>query len=171
MRTLYLLRHAKSSWDDPALDDHDRPLNARGRRAAGAMGSHLERADAAPSLVLCSSARRARETLSLVLPHLRGECDVTIERALYLASLQELLDRLRAVDGQHHGVLAIGHNPSLHELACALAGSGGADELAALRRKFPTAALAVLEFELENWRDLAPGVGRLGAFTAPRELS
>jgi phosphohistidine phosphatase len=160
-RQVLLLRHAKSSWDDPALSDHDRPLAPRGRRAAGLIGSHLRDQDLAIALVLCSSARRTRETLELVEPG--GE--VRIEDELYGASADQLLDRLRRVPEQAGAVLLVGHNPAIGELAVSL--SGNSPQLAG--RKFPTAALATFAVE-ESWSSLGPATARLRSFVTPREL-
>jgi phosphohistidine phosphatase len=163
--TLLLLRHAKSGWDDPELSDHERPLNERGRRAAPAMGRRLRAAGLEPDLVLCSSAQRARETWALVAPQLAGRPKVLFEDGLYLCGGDALLARLRRLN-REQAVLAVAHNPDLHELAAALAGGGPPAELRALATKFPTGALAALEFPA--WRELAPGAARLILFATPR---
>jgi phosphohistidine phosphatase len=160
-KRLLLLRHAKSSWDDPALADHDRPLAARGRTAAQLIGAHLRRERIPVSLVLCSSARRARETLELVDPP--GE--MQIEAELYGASRDQLLERVRQLPETSDSVMLIGHNPAIQELAACLAGDGG--EL--VEQKFPTGALATLTFA-GPWRALRPGGAELAAFVRPREL-
>jgi phosphohistidine phosphatase len=160
-KRLLLLRHAKSSWDDPALADHDRPLAPRGRKAATLIGEHLNDNEIGVSLVLCSSARRARETLELVQP----PGDVSIERGLYGASAEELLKRVREVPDEHHAVMLIGHNPAIEELAVGLAGPG-ADLIG---DKFPTGALATLSLS-GRWCELAPGRVELESFVRPREL-
>ena len=160
-KRLFLLRHAKSSWSDPSLEDHDRPLAPRGRKAGKLIRAHLRREQIRVGLVLCSSARRARETLELVAPP--GE--VQIERGLYGASADELLGRLRLVPEEVDAVMLIGHEPALSQLAIRLV--GGASELAA--RKFPTAALATLTFT-GPWGTLAPEQAALAAFITPREL-
>ena len=170
MKTLYLLRHAKSDWGSPGLDDHDRPLAARGERAAAVMGVHFAQQQYQPSLVLCSSARRTRQTLEALLPHLPGQPELAVEERIYLASSGQLLARLQEVDDGQSGVLLIGHNPGIAELAQTLAGSGERASLRRLAARFPTAASAVCEFDLEHWRDLAPGSGRLLAYTTPKDL-
>jgi phosphohistidine phosphatase len=159
---LLLLRHAKSSWDDPTLDDHDRPLAPRGRKAAGLIAAYLRDNHVDVSLVLCSTAQRARETLELVQPP--GQ--VLIERELYGASADGLLARLRRVLDDQRTVMLIGHNPAIEDLAVGLAGSGA--EL--IGDKFPTGALATLSFN-GRWRDLAPGGVELKSFVRPRELA
>lgn len=165
MPALLLLRHAKSAWDDPALSDHERPLNERGRRAAPAMGRRIRAAGLAPDLVLCSSARRARETWALVAPELGCAPKLLVEDGLYLCGPEALLARLRRLR-RERTVLLVAHNPDLHELAAALAGDGPPADLRALAAKFPTGALAVLE--LPAWRELAPGAARLTLFATPR---
>jgi phosphohistidine phosphatase len=165
MKRLLLLRHAKSSWDDPSLPDHDRPLAPRGRRAVQRIAEHLRSEGVRPDLVLCSSSRRTRETLQgLELAFDRTE--VRLEHGLYAASDLALLARVRKVP-EHIGSLAlIGHNPGLQDLALEL---GGGRELARLRDKFPTGALATFEFD-GLWRELGPGRARLVAFVVPKDL-
>ncbi len=160
-KRLLLLRHAKSSWDYPELVDRDRPLADRGRRASKTIRAHLRQEQPHISLVLCSSARRARETVKLVRPS--GE--IAIEPGLYGASAEELLEHVRQVAEEHDVVMLVGHNPALEDLAISLA-----DDASALAgRKFPTAALATLTFT-GAWLELAPGRARLESFVTPKEL-
>lgn len=168
MKHLFLLRHAKSSWDDPGLADHDRPLAPRGNRAAKVIAEHLREERIAPELVLCSSSRRTRETLDRIAPALGDEVRVEVERELYAASADRLLERLRAVDDDVESVMLIGHNPGLEQLALSLAGDG--EKLADVRRKYPTAALATLEFD-GRWSELEPGTARLMEFVKPKQLA
>jgi phosphohistidine phosphatase len=168
MKTLFLLRHAKSSWDDPGLADHDRPLAPRGKRAAKVIAEHLREERIAPDLVLCSSSQRTRETLERIAPALGGDVAVEIERELYAASADRLLERLRAVDDDVESVMLIGHNPGIEQLALSLAGDG--EKLADVRRKYPTAALATLELE-GRWSELEPGTARLADFVKPKQLA
>jgi phosphohistidine phosphatase len=170
MKTVYLLRHAKSDWGSPGLDDHDRPLAPRGERAAALMGVHFAQEQYQPTLVLCSSALRTRQTLDLLLPHLPAQPEILIEERIYLASGGRLLSRVQEVDDGASGVLLIGHNPGIAELARTLAGSGERGALRRLATRFPTAAAAVCEFDLDRWRDLAPGSGRLLSFRTPKDL-
>jgi phosphohistidine phosphatase len=168
--SLFLLRHAKSAWDDPALGDHDRPLNKRGRAAAEAMGAWMARQGIRPDLVLCSTALRARQTLDRVLPHLGG-ARAAYEDELYLASSARLIARLRQVPVGADGVLLVGHEPGIGQLAVALSGPGSAFEDAALMRaKFPTGALAWITFEAKAWRGIGRGLGVLKKFIYPRML-
>jgi phosphohistidine phosphatase len=141
MHLLHLLRHAKSSWKEE-VEDRERGLNRRGREAARRVGKHLAASVSAVDLVLCSSARRTRETLELVLAELAARPDTVIEDELYAASKQELMDRLRLLAEGIGDVLLIGHNPGLHELAVALADPNSAGYAALASGKFPTAARA-----------------------------
>jgi phosphohistidine phosphatase len=162
---LLLLRHAKSSWDDPALADHDRPLAPRGIRAAKLIGARL-RADQTPvDLVLCSSARRARETVELVAVGGAG-VNVEIDEGLYGASAADLLERVRGLADDIDAVMLVGHNPAMHDLAVELLGHGVGEQVVG---KFPTGALATLSFT-GSWRTLAPGRAELAAFVRPRDL-
>jgi phosphohistidine phosphatase len=163
MPTLYLLRHAKSSWDDPSLPDHDRPLARRGERAAAAMGEHLHSEGIAPRLVLCSTALRARQTLERLL--LASE--VRLERGLYGASETDLLLFLRGLPADLESAMMIGHNPAMQELALTLAAEG--PELSRLHSKYPTGALLTLEFE-GGWDALGPHSALLVAFVRPKDL-
>ena len=163
MKRLFLLRHAKSSWDDADLADRDRPLAPRGRRAAGVMARHLRDEEISPSLVLCSPARRTRETLEAVDPS--GE--VRIEDELYGASEAELLERLRRVPEAIESVMLIGHNPAIQALALGLASRG--ERLEDVERKFPTGALATLTVP-GAWTELGPDSAELAAFVKPKEL-
>lgn len=168
MRRLWLLRHAKSSWEDAGLDDHDRPLAARGRDAAARQARFLAREGIRPSLVVCSSALRARETLAIVLPSLGTDLTVRIDPAGYTFDADRLLALVRGLPDQHPEVMVIGHNPAFEELATVLAREG--DGLEALREKYPTAGLAGLVFEAGRWSDVGPAGGRLETFVVPRDL-
>jgi phosphohistidine phosphatase len=160
---LYLLRHAKSSWKDPALADHDRPLNSRGRRAAKAIGRHMRDQGIEPELVLCSPATRARETLERIGPVGHG---AHIEPELYGAGVGALLARLHEVPAAVPSVMVIGHNPGLQDLALFLSRWGpGVREPEA---KFPTAGLATLA--VPGWSTLDRGTAELIDFVRPRDL-
>lgn len=171
MRTLILLRHAKSSWDDPGLSDHERPLNRRGTRDAPRMGDVLAGEGLLPDLVLCSDAVRARGTLALVLSRLPdARPRVVYAPELYLADPAMLLRRIAQVEAGVQRLLVVGHNPGLHALALGLTGSGSTKALAMLAAKLPTAGLVVIDFEAASWAGVEPGHGRLRLFTAPKLL-
>ena len=168
-RILYLLRHAKSSWSDDRLDDHDRPLATRGKDSVVRLRHHLAATGIAPDLVLCSSTRRTMMTLEGIADALPATTTVLVEAGLYGAPSGELLRRLHDVSDDAASVMLIGHNPGMEALAALLIADG--DE--ALRRrvaeKFPTGALATLAFD-GDWSDLAPADAKLVAFVVPREL-
>ena len=170
MRTLYLLRHAKSSWADPSLADHDRPLNGRGRRAAPLMGAYLREGGHRPDLVLCSTAARTRETLAAVMEELDVEPEIDWDGDLYLAAPQQLLDLVRAVPDTVESVLMVAHNPGTAILAHVLCADGDAAELDLMRTKFSTAALAIIDLEVDRWEEVRSDCGRLRSFTRPRDL-
>jgi phosphohistidine phosphatase len=167
VNVLYLLRHAKSSWDTPGLDDHDRPLAARGTKAAAVVASEIARRRISVDLVLCSSAIRARQTLEAVLPALTGPLDIRIGPELYTAGAGDLLGRLRGLDEDTGRVLVVGHNPTLEELTDLLAGDGEPRALEQLRQKFPTAAFATLTTG-RPWGDLGAGAAYLESLFLPR---
>ena len=168
MRTLYLLRHAKSARDDPTLVDHDRPLAARGVRDTGAVAEHMRQRGIAPDVVLCSSSRRTRETLDLLGDAISTASQVHVEDGLYAASADVLLHRLRALPDASERVLVIGHNPGLQRLAVNLSISG--EQLSQMKEKFPTAALATLDAPIDTWSDLDAAGARLIGFVRPRDL-
>jgi phosphohistidine phosphatase len=168
MRTLHLLRHAKSSWDDDSLADHERPLSPRGVRDAKRIGKHLGTLPAPPDLVLCSSAVRTRQTLDLIRSSL-GDATVHVEEGLYGASVGELLERLRGLPEAARSALVIGHNPGIQDLALDLAATGPL--LEAVSVKFPTCALATLDLGDRTWSSVNPGDAELVGFTIPRNLS
>ena len=170
MPRLMLLRHAKSSWAEAAPDDFDRPLNRRGRRAAAAMGAHMASCGLIPRRILCSPAVRARETLNGVLSTLPTAPDVRFVSALYAASETGYLTAIRAHADDAESLLIIGHNPAIEDTALQLAGNRTAPAYAAMREKFPTAALAVLDFE-GDWRALRAQAAHLAAFVRPRDLA
>jgi phosphohistidine phosphatase len=165
MKRLYLLRHAKSSWEDRGLEDHDRPLSPRGRRTTKLVAKYLGRERIAPALVLCSPARRTRETLDGIVAALGDDVSVRVEPELYGASDRVLLERLRAIPDAVPSAMLIGHNPAIQALALSLASSGG--ELASVERKYPTGALATLTFG-GSWRELE--TAELVGFVRPRDL-
>ncbi len=161
VKRVWLLRHAKSSWDEPGLADHDRPLAPRGRKAAKRIARWASANDVRPNLVLCSTARRARATLDLISGGL-GSPVVKIEDGLYHASAGDLVERLRIVPDDFGDVLVIGHNPGLHDLACVLAPPGP--------DAFPTGALVELRLAIETWQDVKPGCALLEELVLPRSL-
>ena len=168
MKSLYLLRHAKSSWDDPSLPDHDRPLTHRGQRAARKLADHVRRTGIAPALVLCSSARRATETLDSIMPAFEPTPEVRVEEDLYRAATEELVHRLHQIPATVHSVMLIGHNPSIQSAALVLA-RDDATSTAPLRNGMATGAMATLELD-GDWTTAAAGTARLVAFVVPRDL-
>ena len=168
MHQLLLLRHAKSSWDDPKLSDRDRPLNKRGRRAVAAMRQAMQDLGLSPDLILVSTARRTQETLAALEPWDETPLIEPLE-SLYLASARQLLDILRGTNETVRSVMLIGHNPGMHELAVSLAGSLESEQTHRLREGFPTAALA--EFAIGGtWEALGTSGGRLMRYLIPRDL-
>ncbi|MCC7274992.1 MAG: histidine phosphatase family protein [Alphaproteobacteria bacterium] len=167
-RTLVLLRHAKSSWNDGAADDFDRPLAPRGREAARRLAADLC-ALVRPDLILCSTARRTRETLEPILAACSHDVQVRFERSLYLADAGSLLGVVRGLPATAGTALLVGHNPGMHELAAMLAGAGDPELRRRLEGKFPTGAMAIIEIA-GPWSKAVAGAGRLVAYRTPREL-
>lgn len=172
MPTLFVLRHAKSSWNNSLMSDHERPLAPRGVRAAELLATHIAALEGPPALVLCSSARRAQETLEPVRERLPAGTEVTVEDDLYGASALEIVARLQQVPDGTPSVMVVGHNPGLEDLVVGLAAdSGGERELVErVRAKFPTGAFATLGFD-GSWKELRRGAARLEAFVVPADLA
>ena len=163
MKTLLVLRHAKSSWNDPSVDDHDRPLNARGTRDGPRMGLHIRKLQLAPDVIISSDAVRARVTAAAVAEALGFAEEIRLERRLYLASPADIVAVVRSVPAPATTAMIVGHNPGFEQLVERL--TGEANEL-------PTAALAQIALPIERWRDLKVSTrGKLIGLWRPRELS
>jgi phosphohistidine phosphatase len=168
-RTLYLLRHAKSSWDDAGLADHDRPLAPRGLGAVKKLAAHVREEGIAPDLVLCSTAARTRATIDPLRSAL-GDPEIRYLPELYAAWDDTLLGIVRGVEPELSSLLLVGHNPGMHSLAVRLAGSGDRDLRGRLEEKLPTGALVTLTFRADWWATVGPGSGKLTGYVVPREL-
>ncbi len=169
MKTLYVLRHAKSSWASPDLADRDRPLAERGERDLKRLAGHIDRAGIRPEVVLCSPARRTRATFDGVRRAL-GQAQVRQDDALYGASGPDVLDLLRGLPARVDSVMVIGHNPGLEDLVELLADAGDDAAMQQLQSKFPTGALATLDLDVADWLSLAPRHGYLRQLVIPKEL-
>lgn len=166
-RRLVVLRHAKSAWPE-GVPDHDRPLGPRGLRDAPAAGRALAAADCVPDLALCSTAERARATWELAAAQWDTPPPVRHDPRLYGADVPDLLDVVRDTPDEVATLLLVGHNPGLEELVLELAGEDLDDALDAVRAKFPTSAIAVLDWHGHSWKALTPGAALLTAMTVPR---
>jgi len=169
---LLLLRHAKSSWKDGGLDDHERPLNRRGRSAATAMGRYLLEERLLPDLALVSSARRTQESWARLTAAWPAPPPVKVLRGLYLAPPSHLLAQIRRVPATARTLLVLGHNPGLESLARQLAGpKSGAAARGELQEKFPTGALALFDCAIDGWEALRPRGASLLRLVTPRTLT
>jgi phosphohistidine phosphatase len=163
VKTLLVLRHAKSSWSEPARDDHERPLNPRGRRDAPRMGELVREYGLIPDLVISSDAVRARETAEAMAEAAGYPGEILLDPSLYLASPADILARLRAVPENAGTVLIVGHNPGLEQLVEHLTGIG---------QDMPTAALAQIALPIDRWHDLDSSTpGTLVDTWRPKELT
>jgi phosphohistidine phosphatase len=170
MKRLTLLRHAKSGWDDPVARDFDRPLNAKGKRAARVVGSHLREAGITFDHALASPATRVVETLEEVSAGYGRPLCHDFDRRLYLASAETLLDVIHDAPDNAETLLLAGHNPGLEELVLLLVPDGAGQDREAVEDKFPTASLAEIHFDAARWADIRAGSGALRRFTRPRDL-
>lgn len=170
-RTLLLLRHAKSSWDDPACDDFERPLAGRGRRAAPLIGRYMAERGWLPEMAIVSPALRTRQTWDLVAAELPCVPDLAFDETIYEAAPTAILGAVRQVPDRVSTLLVVGHNPGLEGLAEALA-SPASNEVALQRlaSKYPTGALAAFILNT-NWAGLDRHTARLTDFITPAELS
>ena len=168
MKTLTLLRHARSDWDDPDLRDFDRPLNPRGRRAARRVGEEMMALGLGFDRTLASPARRVVETLGEVAAAF-GPIQPHLDRRIYLATPEILLELVRQTDDAVASLLLAGHNPGLERLALMLSGPDGALR-SEVEVKYPTGTLAEIGFPVERWAEVAPGTGTIARFIRPRDL-
>ena len=161
MKTLYLLRHAKSSWDEPGLPDFDRPLNKRGEKAAPLMGKVMRERKVRPDVVLCSPAKRTKQTAKLALKAAKSDLDVVFDERLYLASENQLRKVLSELDDLVEAVLLVGHNPDLEDLLEYLTGDC---------EGMVTGTLASLTLNIKHWSDSLEGNGKLDWLVKPKDL-
>ncbi len=171
MKTLILLRHAKSSWDDTVSRDFDRPLNAKGERAAATMGRKLKSLGLRFDILVASPALRVEQTLDHFGRGMGETLAPQWERRLYLASAETLLDQLRDLPDEVDTVLFAGHNPGLEDLVLMLVPDSDDEPLRdSVEEKFPTASLAEIRFDAEKWADIRARGGHLERFVRPRDL-
>lgn len=169
MKSLTLLRHAKSGWDDAVERDFDRPLNPRGRRAARTVGKEMRAQGLAFDLVIASPARRVIETLEEVVSAY-GALDPQYDERLYLAPVETLMEIARAAPEPAQRLLLIGHNPGLEELALLLAKAGAGPLRDEVEVKYPTGTIAEIELPADRWSAIREGTGRIARFIRPRDL-
>ena len=163
VKTLLLLRHAKSAWNDPALDDHERPLNERGRRDAPRMGELIREYRLLPDIVISSDAERAHLTAEAVARAARYAGEIVLDRRLYLASPADIVDLLQEVRPDARTVMIVGHNPGLEDLVEHLTGE---------QQDLPTATLAQIDLPIDEWRDLTLSTrGTLMGHWRPKEMT
>jgi phosphohistidine phosphatase len=166
-----LLRHAKSSWPSSGMQDAARPLSERGGAAARLMGAYMAHHSLIPDRVLCSPARRTRETLAGITTQWPANMDVIFDQRLYEATPQSILSVIRIQDEAARTLLVIGHNPGLQEAAELLIAAGDVELRERLREKFPTAALAVIDFAIDQWGTIHERSGRLDRYIVPRSVA
>ena len=159
MKTLFLLRHAKSSWKDKTLTDFERPLNSRGRKAAETMSAFFKQENVNPDLILSSCATRARQTVDILVRSARLRTDLRFDERIYEASVSRLLEVITQIEKSARSVLIVGHNPGLEELLSALTTQ---------TETMPTAALAKISFKISHWNNADKG-GALDWVVRPKE--
>jgi len=162
MKTLMLLRHAKSDWEDVSLPDFDRPLAARGKRDAPRVGKALRKRGLLPDLIISSPAARAKATIDAVIKTAKLEGELQFDEAIYGASSAELMTVVRRMRDDISCSLLVGHNPGFEDLVERLTGS---------HDRMPTAALACIEFQIDRWEDVEDGNGRLAWLVTPKQTA
>ena len=171
MLTLSIVRHAKSSWGDASLHDIDRPLNERGKRQAQRLGSWLEEKAIEPELIICSAAKRARQTLKKMSLNWQADPELIVEDRLYLASPGTIISLLAEHGRARSHIMIIGHNPGLHMLAHGLASKGDEDDLALLREKYPTGTFCSINSKADKWKKIGKSSGKLIYLATPKQLA
>lgn len=161
MKTLLVLRHAKSSWDEPGLRDFDRPLNGRGLRAAPLVGRYMRRQKIAPELILCSPALRARETVALVREAARLDAPLRFDERIYEASAERLCEVISQIEERVNQAMLVGHNPGLEQLIFYFTNE---------EKRMATAALAQVTLDVEKWGKTRAGCGRLDWLVKPKQF-
>jgi len=161
MKTLLLLRHAKSDWGDSSLRDFDRPLSDRGERDAPRIGKALRKRGVTPDVIIASPAARAKQTVQAAMKAAKVELSVTFDESIYGASSAELMKLIRRLPDANRCALLVGHNPGFEDLVGRLTGS---------QERMPTAALACIEFQIEHWNDVDDGKGKLVWLLTPKHL-
>ena len=171
MKTLGIWRHAKSDWNDRSARDFDRPLNKRGQKGAAIMGRHISALPLYWERIIASPAVRVAQTIELGAQAAGINPQVRWDRRIYLASSATLIDLLREQEGDPATILMVGHNPGLEDLIFDLVPNDGSNPLRDIvEEKFPTAAFAQLEMDIESWADVEEGTARLVSLTRPRDL-
>lgn len=170
MKTLTLLRHAKSAWDDPAARDFDRPLNRKGRKAACLVGAELRELGLGFDRVVASPAARVVETLADFGEGYGAPISAIFDERIYLASVATLLEVIHETDDAADRLLIVGHNPGLERLAILLSRDEGEGLRGRMAAKYPTATVAEISLPVQHWRDVALGTGRVERFIRPRDL-
>ena len=171
MKRLFLLRHAKTEQadkDTPA--DADRVLTERGRSDAPLVGREMRKKGYQPDLILCSPSARTRQTLELALAEFGGSPEIRSVDSIYAAGARDILALVRGLPREVQRPMVVGHNPSFEEIAALLVGDAGAANFDAFGEKFPTAALAVIDFDVADWKEVEPGAGKLTDFIKPKDL-
>jgi phosphohistidine phosphatase len=170
MTILTVLRHAKSSWDQQGLDDFDRPLNDRGRKAARRIGRELKHRHVRFDRVFASSAIRVRETLDELAKGYDRNLDVSFDDRIYAADVETLIDIVQGIPDEVHAPLLVGHNPGLQELLVRLTRDDDGGLRSKVAAKYPTAAVAIVTLPAPRWEEVAPGSGEIRELILPREL-
>jgi len=164
MKRLILLRHAKSSWDNPGLTDHDRPLAKRGILDAPKIGKFLESNNIIPELIICSTALRAKETLNLVYNEIKKNVKIIFNESIYNSNSNELVNLISGTDNDITKLMIIGHNPDLEYLVEILTDKDFP------YTKYSTAGLAIIDFSIDNWLSITDTVGNLKIYKTPKML-
>lgn len=171
MKLLGLFRHAKSDWNDARLRDFDRPLNERGRKGAALMGVHIRDYGTRWSRVIASPAARVTQTIEIAGDAAGESPPVIWDRRVYLASSVILMELLREQEGDPPSIIMVGHNPGLEDLIFDLVPDDGSSPLREIVEvKFPTAAFAVMELDIDRWQDIREGCARLVHLMRPRDI-
>lgn len=163
MKNLLIMRHAKSDWSDSSLSDFDRPLNKRGKKTAPFMGQELTKRNKTPHLIISSPANRAKTTAKTVAENCNYEGEIQFERDFYFGYVDEIIEIIKKAEKQHNRIMVVGHNPTLESLVSVLTENNTYESM-------PTAAIASINFNIDDWSELQKNSGKLEWLLIPKEL-
>ena len=170
MKTIFLLRHAKSSWNKPELDDFERPLAPRGIKSAEKIGKYLKKEKLLPDIIYCSKAVRAKETWELVNRIVKKKNNINYKNKLYMANFSDFLNIIKETKDNFKSLMLISHNPGIENFALEIIKNKESEKYKNIDYKYPTGALSIIKFNIKKWNEVTSSTGEIYEFIKPKEL-